>query len=66
MTEKIVIIGAGLAGLSTGCCLQDNGYATEILEAHTLPGGGVPLTYKSGRDLAQIICRRDGRKFRRK
>jgi phytoene dehydrogenase-like protein len=30
------------------------------------PGGGVPLVYKSGRDLAQIICKRDERKFRRK
>jgi phytoene dehydrogenase-like protein len=39
VSEKITIIGAGMAGLSAGCYLQDNGYSTEILEAHTLPGG---------------------------
>lgn len=28
------------------------------------PGGGVPTVFKSGRDLAQIICRKDGIKFK--
>lgn len=37
--KKIIIIGAGLAGLSAGCYLQMNGYQTQILEAHNLPGG---------------------------
>jgi phytoene dehydrogenase-like protein len=27
------------------------------------PGGGVPAVFKSGRDLAQIICRRDKKRF---
>ena len=37
--EKIIIIGAGIAGLSCGCYLQMNGFQTEILEASLLPGG---------------------------
>jgi phytoene dehydrogenase-like protein len=36
---KVVIIGAGVAGLSCGCYLQMNGIQTEILEAGNLPGG---------------------------
>ncbi|NHJ47559.1 MAG: NAD(P)/FAD-dependent oxidoreductase [Asgard group archaeon] len=37
--KKVIIIGAGLAGLSTGCYLQMNGFDTEIFEAHNQPGG---------------------------
>ena len=37
--EKVVIIGAGVAGLACGCYLQMNGVPTEILEASLLPGG---------------------------
>ena len=37
--EKAIIIGAGVAGLSAGCHLRASGYHTEILEAHSLPGG---------------------------
>ena len=36
---RVVIIGAGIAGLSCGCYLQMNGIQTEILESHELPGG---------------------------
>ncbi|MFH1121159.1 MAG: NAD(P)/FAD-dependent oxidoreductase [Bacteroidota bacterium] len=39
MPEKVIIIGAGIAGLSTGCYLQMNGFDTEIHELHNLPGG---------------------------
>lgn len=39
MNKKIIIIGAGIAGLSAGCYLQMNGYNTEIFEMHNLPGG---------------------------
>ena len=40
MAEKsIIIIGAGLAGLSTGCYAQMNGYRSHIFEHHTKPGG---------------------------
>ena len=37
--KKVVIIGAGIAGLSAGCYLQMNGYDTEIFEAHNISGG---------------------------
>src|SRR5580698_1998489 len=37
--SKVIIIGAGIAGLSCGCYLQMNGIQTEILEAGDLPGG---------------------------
>ena len=37
--KKVVIIGAGLSGLSTGCYARMNGYDTEILEMNDLPGG---------------------------
>lgn len=39
MPQKVIIIGAGIAGLSTGCYLQMNGFETEIHEMHNLPGG---------------------------
>jgi phytoene dehydrogenase-like protein len=35
----VLIIGAGMAGLSAGCYAQMNGYRSEIFELHTLPGG---------------------------
>lgn len=40
MSQKsMIIIGAGLAGLSTGCYAQMNGYQSEIFEHHSKPGG---------------------------
>ncbi len=39
MNNKVIIIGAGIAGLSTGCYLQMNDYETEIFEMYNLPGG---------------------------
>jgi phytoene dehydrogenase-like protein len=37
--KKIIIIGAGIAGLSAGCYGQMNGYKTRIFELHDKPGG---------------------------
>lgn len=37
--KKISIIGAGLAGLTTGCYLQMNGFETTIYEQHNISGG---------------------------
>jgi phytoene dehydrogenase-like protein len=37
--KSIIIIGAGIAGLSAGCYAQMNGYRTKIFELHDLPGG---------------------------
>jgi phytoene dehydrogenase-like protein len=40
MPEKsIIIIGAGLAGLSAGCYGRMNGYRVQVLEQDTRPGG---------------------------
>lgn len=39
MTHKIIIIGAGIAGLSAGCYARMNGYEAEIYEMHDKPGG---------------------------
>ena len=39
MQKKVIIIGGGVAGLSSGIYGQLNGYDTEILEMHSLPGG---------------------------
>jgi uncharacterized protein with NAD-binding domain and iron-sulfur cluster len=39
MDKKIIIIGAGMAGLSAGCYARMNGYEAEIYESHSLPGG---------------------------
>lgn len=35
----MIIIGAGIGGMSTGCYAQMNGYRTRILELHELSGG---------------------------
>lgn len=37
--KKVVIIGAGIAGLTCGIYAQKNGFETEIYEMHTIPGG---------------------------
>ncbi len=37
--KKIIIIGAGVAGLSAGIYARKNGFDTLILEQHFLPGG---------------------------
>ena len=40
MAEKsILIIGAGIAGLSAGCYAQMNGYRSQIFEMHSIPCG---------------------------
>ena len=39
MRKKVLVIGAGIAGLAAGSYLQRNGFDTEIFERHTLPGG---------------------------
>jgi phytoene dehydrogenase-like protein len=37
--KEIIIIGAGIAGLSAGCYAQMNGYKTRIFEMHDKSGG---------------------------
>ena len=43
----VIIIGAGLAGLSAGCYAQMNGYRSRIFEHHSRPGG-VAAAWKRG------------------
>jgi phytoene dehydrogenase-like protein len=39
MTNSVIIIGAGIAGLAAGCYAQMNGYRSRIFELHDIPGG---------------------------
>jgi len=39
MAKKVLIVGAGIAGLSAASYLQRNGFDTEIFELHDKPGG---------------------------
>jgi len=39
MDKSVLIVGAGVGGLAAGCYAQMNGYASQILEMHALPGG---------------------------
>jgi phytoene dehydrogenase-like protein len=77
MTDTVIIIGAGVAGLAAGCYAQMNGYRSQIFELHDLPGlasfyhcgqwvepgGMVPMAAISGRNVVQLLCRADGRTF---
>ena len=46
--KKVIIIGAGIAGLTTGCHLQMMGYETEIIEKHSIAGGLCTSWNRSG------------------
>jgi phytoene dehydrogenase-like protein len=37
--KRVAIVGAGVAGLSTGCYARMNGFESAIYEMHPLPGG---------------------------
>lgn len=37
--KKVIIIGGGISGMTTGIYLLQNGYSVEILEKNRLPGG---------------------------
>ena len=39
MAESVLIVGAGIAGLSAGCYAQMNGFRSQIMELHSIPGG---------------------------
>ncbi|MDA8425877.1 MAG: NAD(P)/FAD-dependent oxidoreductase, partial [Treponema sp.] len=48
MGKKVLVIGAGIAGLSVASYVQRNGFDTQIFEAHTLPGGLCTAWKRSG------------------
>ena len=37
--KKVIIVGGGISGLTTGIYLLDNGYDVHIYEKHSIPGG---------------------------
>ncbi|AEE50362.1 phytoene desaturase family protein [Haliscomenobacter hydrossis] len=39
MSKKVVVIGAGFAGLAAACCLAKAGYEVTVLEKNSVPGG---------------------------
>ncbi len=46
--KSVIIIGAGIAGLSTGVYAQLNGFQSRIYEMHTQPGGLVTAWKRKG------------------
>ncbi|WP_245937401.1 phytoene desaturase family protein [Saliterribacillus persicus] len=48
MTEKIIIIGAGLGGLATAVRLSYHGYDVEMIEKNTVPGGKLQFREQEG------------------
>lgn len=48
MGKKVVIIGGGISGMTTGIYLQLNGYDTLIVEKNAVPGGACTGCERSG------------------
>lgn len=48
MTQNVVVIGAGIGGLTTAALLARSGYAVTVLEAHVYPGGCAGTFYHQG------------------
>src|SRR5579862_9697361 len=45
VSERIIVIGAGLAGLAAARALRDKGYAVIVLEARKRSGGRILTKY---------------------
>jgi phytoene dehydrogenase-like protein len=48
MKQKIIVVGAGISGLSAGCYAQMNGFDSSLFEMHNLPGGLCSAWKKKG------------------
>ncbi len=46
--KKIIVIGSGVAGLSTACRLQARGFQVTVLEANNYPGGKLTEFKRNG------------------
>lgn len=53
--KKVIIVGAGIAGLSAGSYLQMNGYDTEIFETHNISGGLCTTWNRNGYEIEGCI-----------
>ncbi|WP_370630613.1 phytoene desaturase family protein [Mucilaginibacter sp. 21P] len=47
-TERVVVIGAGFAGLASACVLAKDGYKVTVLEKNDQPGGRARVWEKDG------------------
>lgn len=47
-TPHVVVIGAGIGGLTAGCLLLKSGLRVTVLEAHIYPGGSAGTFYHQG------------------
>lgn len=48
MSDQVIVIGAGVGGLTAGALLLKAGYEVTILEAHVYPGGCAGTFYHKG------------------
>ena len=48
MTKSVIVVGAGLGGLSTALRLSYKGYKVTIIEKQALPGGRLHVLKKDG------------------
>lgn len=46
--SRVIVIGAGIGGLTTAALLAKQGYAVTVLEAQTYPGGSASTFYHKG------------------
>ena len=46
--SKVVVVGAGVGGLTTAAILSDAGYDVTVLEAQTYPGGSASTFFHKG------------------
>ena len=45
LSERIIVVGAGLAGLAAATALRDRGYNVVVLEARKRSGGRILTQY---------------------
>lgn len=48
MEKSVIIVGAGIAGLSAACYAGMNGYRTHLFEMHSTPGGLCTAWHRKG------------------
>jgi len=48
MSKKVIIIGAGIAGLSAGIYARRSGFDVTVIEQHTIPGGMCTSWWRKG------------------